>query len=128
VIDLPLHAVRILDPELVLVGVAAVDAHLLAHGKPRRLDARELRDHLGGGLDLDPEMVHRPRAGATALRQREIDRPPRGEELHVAGLLLHGGGAEERAVELPALVEVGHVHVNVDLGGHRSLLGGHTVG
>src|ERR1700731_1753390 len=37
VVDLPLHPVRIADPELVLVGVAAVDPHLLAHRQPGRL-------------------------------------------------------------------------------------------
>src|SRR2546425_8578024 len=31
-VDFPVDAVWILDPELVLVGVAAVHAHLLAHG------------------------------------------------------------------------------------------------
>src|SRR5215475_4796250 len=36
VIDLPLDAVRILDPELVLIGVAAVDAHLFAYGQDRK--------------------------------------------------------------------------------------------
>src|SRR5215471_15684732 len=35
VIHLPLHAVGIRDPELVLVGVAAIDAHLLAHRQSR---------------------------------------------------------------------------------------------
>src|SRR5213078_1984157 len=39
VVDLPLHAVRVLDPELVLVGVAAVDPHLLAHGQAGGLHA-----------------------------------------------------------------------------------------
>src|SRR5262244_4223935 len=42
VVHLPLHAVGILDPELVLVGVAAVDAHLFAHGQACRLDAGEV--------------------------------------------------------------------------------------
>src|SRR5262249_34849276 len=37
VIDLPLDAVRILDPELVLIVVAAVDSHLLADSQSRRL-------------------------------------------------------------------------------------------
>src|SRR5262245_1151765 len=63
VVDLPLDAVGILHPELVLVRVAAVHAHLLAHGQPGRLDARELRHDLGRRLDLNAEMVHRPGAG-----------------------------------------------------------------
>src|SRR5688572_8719169 len=33
-VHFPLHAVRILHPELVLVGVAAIHAELLAHGQP----------------------------------------------------------------------------------------------
>src|SRR5499433_146216 len=42
VVHLPLHAVGVLDPELVLVGMAAVDAHLFAHGQACRLDAGEV--------------------------------------------------------------------------------------
>src|SRR5262245_47532833 len=49
VVHLPLDAVRILDPELVLVGMAAVHTHLLAHRQPGRLDASELRHHFGRG-------------------------------------------------------------------------------
>src|SRR5216684_7561335 len=45
VIDLPLHAVGIPDPELVLVRVAAVDAHLLPHRQSGRLDAGQLGNH-----------------------------------------------------------------------------------
>src|SRR5215510_574913 len=45
VIDLPVDTVGILDPELVLVGVAAIDAHLFAHGQPRGLDPREVSHH-----------------------------------------------------------------------------------
>src|SRR5688572_32395733 len=41
-VDFPLHAVGILHPELVLVGVAAVHAELLAHGQARRLHALHL--------------------------------------------------------------------------------------
>src|SRR5262245_20197004 len=33
VVDLPLHAVGILHPELILVGVATVDPHLFRHGE-----------------------------------------------------------------------------------------------
>src|SRR5215813_5598899 len=57
VIYLPLDAIRILDPELVLVRVAAIHAHLLAHGQPGRLDPRELRRDFGRRLDLDPEVI-----------------------------------------------------------------------
>src|SRR2546422_2336511 len=42
VVDLPLHAARILHPELILVGVAAVDTHLLAHGYARRFHTLKL--------------------------------------------------------------------------------------
>src|SRR5262249_20999691 len=103
VVHLPLDAVGILHPELVLVGVAAVHAHLLAHREPRGLDARELRHHVGRRLDLHPEMVHRPCARTSALGQRQVHRAPRRQELHVARLLLDRIDAEERAVELPTL-------------------------
>src|SRR4029453_586326 len=42
VVDLPLDTVGILYPELVLVGVAAVDALFLTDGESRRLDAGEV--------------------------------------------------------------------------------------
>src|SRR6266404_5307423 len=45
VVDLPLDAVGILHPELVLVGMAAVDAHFLDHRQASCLDPRQLRHH-----------------------------------------------------------------------------------
>ena len=121
-VHLPLHAVGILDPELVLIGVATVHAQLLAHGELRLLDAGEMSHDHRGGLDLDPQVVDRARRGAPAYRQRQIDRRQVGEELHVPGLLLHRARAEERLVEGPALREVGHVEMDVDFGGHGGLL------
>src|SRR5262249_25019937 len=90
VVHLPLDAVRVLHPELVLVGVAAIPAHLLAHREPGRLDARELRPDLGSRLDLNAQVIHRARARTSALGQSEVHRTPRRQELHVPGLLLDG--------------------------------------
>src|SRR6185295_4217806 len=122
VIDLPLGPVRIHHPELVLVGMAAVDRHLLAYRQSGRLDPVELAHHVGGAVQLDTQMVHWPGAGPAALGQGEVDRPPLGQELRVAGLLLHRLCAEEGAIEGAALVEVGDMHVDVDLGAHGVLL------
>src|SRR5215831_13421520 len=53
VIDLPLDAVRILDPELVLIGVAAVDPHLFAYGQARCLHTSQVSHHRVHGVHLD---------------------------------------------------------------------------
>src|SRR5947208_5355619 len=45
VVHLPLDAVGVSSPELVLVSVAAVDAHLLAHGYARRFHTLKLNHH-----------------------------------------------------------------------------------
>src|SRR5215475_12660602 len=58
VVDLPVDAVGVLDPELVLVGVAAVDAHLFAHRQARGLDPGEMSHHRVHGVHLDPDVVH----------------------------------------------------------------------
>src|SRR2546426_562175 len=68
-IDLPLHAVGVRDPELVLVGVTAVDAHLLGDGEPGGLDARQLGHDGLHRLDLDADMVDGAAGGASAMRE-----------------------------------------------------------
>src|SRR5207248_2423215 len=65
-VDFPVDAVRILDPELVLVGMTAVHGHLLAHRQPRRLHAGELAHDDLRRLHLDAHVVD----VATALRGR----------------------------------------------------------
>src|SRR5205809_2344845 len=117
-VDLPLDPIRVLDPELVLVGVTAVHAHLLAHRQPPRLHAAQLRRHALRRVDLDADVVHDALARRTAARQGQVDRRPLGKELRVARLLLDRGAAEERLVELPALGQVRHVHVQMDLRAH----------
>src|SRR5919197_3842984 len=55
-VDFPLHAVRIPHPELVLVGVTAIDAEFLAHGQAGRLHAFQLAHDLGAGAELEAQM------------------------------------------------------------------------
>src|SRR2546430_17623327 len=69
VIDLPLHAVWILDPELVLIRMAAVHPDLLAHRQPSGLDSGEVDRHGLGAVDLDADVVHRSLPAAPALGQ-----------------------------------------------------------
>src|SRR5215471_9506638 len=69
VIDLPLDAIRILDPELVLIGVAAVDAHLFAYGQARCLDACEMLPDRAHRVDLDADMIDGALDGVLAFRE-----------------------------------------------------------
>src|SRR5262245_19898962 len=71
-VDLPGVAVRVADPELVLVRVAAVRPHLLLDGQPRRLHATQVPLHLGAVAELNPE-VSRADAGLPG-RHRQVDR------------------------------------------------------
>src|SRR5499433_3883331 len=86
VVDLPLHAVGVLDPELVLIGVAAVDAHLFAHGQARRLHTSQMSHHRVHGVHLNADVVHRTLGRVRAFRECEVDGRPLGQELHVARL------------------------------------------
>src|SRR2546427_13021616 len=122
VVDLPLHAARILHPELILVGVAAVDTHLLTHWYACRFYAPKLNHHSVRRVHLDAHVVNRPLSATTALRQREVYRRPFGQEFDVAGFHLHWVAAEEPDVELSALAEVRDLHVDMDLRAHRRLL------
>src|SRR5215467_1659485 len=90
VVHLPLHAVGILDPELVLIGVAAVDAHLFAHGQARRLDAGEMVHDRARCVDLNADVIHRALGGVPAFGEGEVHGRPVGQELHIAGLHLDG--------------------------------------
>src|SRR5207247_7014833 len=110
VVDLPLDAIGILYPELVLVGVAAIDAHFLADGQTGGLHAREVGRHRVHRVHLDAHVIHRAFRRMPALREREIDGCPVGQELHVARLDLDGIRAEEALVEVAALTQVRHVH------------------
>src|SRR5215470_18353973 len=58
-VDLPLDPVRILDPELVLVGVAAVHAHLLLHRQPGRLHSAQQLHHEGRRVHLYTDVIDR---------------------------------------------------------------------
>jgi len=118
VVHLPLDAVGIPHPELVLVGVAAVDPHFLRHGQAGGFDASQLRQHGLDGLDLNTDVVDGARADVATRRKGEVDRRPFGQELDVARLDLDGVPAEELLVEVPALGEVRHVHVEMNLCAH----------
>src|SRR5215831_10897502 len=122
VVHLPLHAVGILDPELVLVGVAAVDAHLFAHGQACRLDAGEVVHDRAHRVHLNADVIHRALGRVCAFREGEVDGSPVGQELHVARLRLDGPRAEEALVEVTALAEIRYVQVQVDLCAHEGLL------
>src|SRR5215475_5908028 len=122
VIDLPLDAVRILDPELVLIGVAAVDSHLLADRQSGRLHAGEVFHHGRHRVDLDADVVHRALRGGPAFGEGQVHGRPLGQELQVARLHLDGPRTEEALVEVAALAEIPHVHVQVDFGAHSDLL------
>ncbi len=119
-IHLPLDAIRILHPELVLVGVAAVDPHLFPHWESGGLDPGQLRRHGLDRVDLDPDVVDGPRADRAPRRKREIDGRPFGQELDVALFHLHRVPAQELFVEVAALGEVRHVHVEMDFCAHGS--------
>src|SRR5437762_14118752 len=116
-VDLPLHAVGVLDPELVLIGVTAVHAELLAYGQPGRLHALHLPYHDGLRRHLDAHVIDAAAAlRGPGLREGQIERAERGQEFHVAGLDLHRRHAEEPLVERAALLEILHRHVHVNLG------------
>src|SRR5437763_7208547 len=63
-VDLPLNAVGVLHPELVLIGVTAVHAEFLADGQPGRLHALHLPDDGGPRRHLDAHVID----AAAALR------------------------------------------------------------
>src|SRR6266481_1416063 len=122
VVDLPLDAVGILHPELVLVGMAAVDAHFFTDGEARRLDAGEVGRHRVHCVHLNAHVIHRALGSMPALRKREIDGRPVGQELHVARLDLDGVRAEEALVEVAALAQIRYVHVQMNFRAHGLLL------
>src|SRR5882724_782607 len=122
VVDLPLDAVGILHPELVLVGMAAVDAHFFTDGEARRLDAGEVGRHRVHRVHLNAHVIHRALGSMPALRKREIDRRPVGQEFHVARLDLDGVRAEEALVEVAALAQIRYVHVQMNFRAHGLLL------
>src|SRR3990172_4604633 len=124
VIDLPFDAVRIPDPELVLIGVAAVDSHLLVDRNSSCLHAGEMRHHRLGRVHLDAQVMHHALTGASgqALGQRQVDRRKRGKKFDVASPLFDRGDTEELSVELATLCQIRHVDVYVHLGAHGILL------
>jgi len=124
VIDFPLDTVWIPNPELVLIGVAAVDPHLLVDRNSSRLHAGEMRHHRLGRVHLDAQVMHDALAAASgqALGQCQVDRGKGWKELHVAGPLFDRQDIEEPLVELATLCQIRHVDVNVHLGAHAILL------
>ena len=105
-VHLPLDAVRVFHPELVLVGVAAVDPQLFGHREPDVLDPRQLRHHRLDRVHLDAHVVDGAGADGAARREGEIDRRPFRQKLHVPRLDLDRVRPQELLVELPALGEI----------------------
>src|SRR3989441_1138983 len=97
VVDLPFHAARILHPELILVGVAVVDTHLLAHGYACRFYAPKLNHHSVRRVHLDAHVINRPLSTGAALRQPEIHGRPVRQELDVAGFIFTGAPPKNRS-------------------------------
>src|SRR5439155_1112754 len=66
------RAVGIFHPELVLVGVAAVDAHFLDDRQPGALDPGQLRHHRLDRVHLDAHVIDRTRTDLAARRKGEV--------------------------------------------------------
>src|SRR5687768_6722759 len=100
-VDLPLVAVGVADPELVLPRVAAGRVLLVETRDAARGQALLPGLHLAGGAHPQSEVGQRAlRIGpAAGLVQREVDRRVTRHELDVARLLLGGRNAEESGVE-----------------------------
>src|SRR5262249_11088639 len=117
-VDLPGFAVgRALDPELVLLGVAAGSLTRLGRGEPGLGEARLLGcDGIGVG-DLDAEVVEAP-ALAGVFQQHQLERRLGDGEVGVAGPDLGRLGAEQLAVEGDGLADVVDVEGELQTAGH----------
>ena len=113
-VDLPALAVGgALDPELVLLGVAAGDVALVDRGEPGRgQPGLGGVDGVGVG-DLDAEVVERA-ALAGVLDQHQLERRLGDREVGVAGAALGRLGVEEAAVEVDGGVDVVDVEGELD--------------
>src|SRR5436190_10356031 len=106
---LPRLAIRRRDPDLVLLRVAAGRVHLV-EGRKAGLDqpCAGAQDVVARG-NLDPGVVEGAEAvAALTLVESEVERWLGDLELRVAGALLGGLDAEERAVELGRALDVAH--------------------
>ena len=123
-VDLPGLAVRgALDPELVLLGVAARRAPLVDRREP--VGRQPALDRVDGVdvLDLDAEVVERP-AVAGVLDENELERRLGDGEVRVAGPDLGRLGVEEPGVERDRRRQVVDVEGQLHTG-HLGVLLGH---
>src|SRR5262249_46951630 len=112
-VGLPGRAVGVVDPDLVLHGVAAGGLVLLRDREPR---LREPLAGLGDLLrreDLDAQVVEGP-ALPRVLDEDQLQRRLRDREVRVPGAALGGRGAEELLVEDDGGVDVVDVEGQLD--------------
>src|SRR2546425_1348453 len=113
--DLPPVAVRVLDPDLVLEGVAAVGTVLLVEREPRAAQALGGRPHRLGRRHLDAEMRERSGRRCGALVESQVEGGLGHVELCVARVELDRLEPEEGAIESDGLLELRRVQCDVDL-------------
>src|SRR5208283_4709816 len=119
-VELPGFAVRgVLDPELVLLGVAAGGVAFIRQVEPGGGQSGLLGVDGTDVGDLDAEVVQAA-AMAGVLQQDELERRLGDGEVRVPGAALGGRGAEQLAVEGDGLVDVVDVEGELDTG-HRNL-------
>jgi hypothetical protein len=111
--DLPLVAVGVFDPGLVLRGVAAVGLHFVAGEEAALVPLLADSQHVGGRCDLDAEMGEGAGIVEGVLVKSEVEGRVGYVELGVAGANLGGLDAEELAVERDALGNVANVEGEV---------------
>ena len=123
-VDLPGLVAGAGDPDLVLDGVAAGGVLLGAGRQPVGGEPGGGGGDLGGGLDLDAEVVHAGGLAGGALDEDELERRLRDREVGVAGAALGGLGAEQLGVEGDGAFEVGDAERELDAGHGGSSLRG----
>src|ERR671914_973821 len=124
-VDLPWRRVGVVDPDLVLERVAAVDLVLNGGLETRSGKAAGGSAHLGSRLDLDSEMVEGP--ALVVLHQDELERGLGDGEVGVARPPFRGRHRKELGVELDRSVEVGNVDGELHPGHRRSSFALHTL-
>ena len=115
-VDLPFAAVRVLHPELVLVGVTAVAVHLFPGFQSGCPDPQQVPQDRLVVPDLDAEMVRSVARGLPIRVQGQVQGGDGRQELDVTGMGLHGILAEQFLVECDASFQIAYGKRQVDLG------------